>query len=177
MSKTDKAPDFFDQDALDSELLRLFDKDEIIPLDLFTACLIGDYDAVKKFIVEKVDLNRLNMYGGWTPLMYASYVGKDTVLNLLLEEEVDVNIVSPSGMTALMLAAKCGNESVVYFLLQVMPWYSIMGVFSIIHGVPKQYWHMINSRAKIFCLVVIIFLILGKAYLNLDFEIKIVEIR
>ncbi len=51
--------------------------------------------------------------------MYASSVGHDTVVNLLLEADVDPNACSPSGLTPLMVAAGCGNESVCYFLLQV----------------------------------------------------------
>ena len=57
--------------------------------------------------------------GGWTPLMYASYVGHDTVVNLLLDGKADPNIGTPEGLTSLMVAAGCGNESVCFFLLQV----------------------------------------------------------
>ena len=58
---------------------------------------------------------------GWTPLMYASYVGHDTVVNLLLESGADTSLGTDSGLTALMVAAGCGNESICYFLLQVTP--------------------------------------------------------
>ncbi len=51
--------------------------------------------------------------------MYASSVGHDTVVNLLLDADADPNASSPSGLTPLMVAAGCGNESVCYFLLQV----------------------------------------------------------
>ena len=56
---------------------------------------------------------------GWTPLMYASYVGHDTVVNLLLESGADPSKGTDFGLTPLMVAAGCGNESVCYFLLQV----------------------------------------------------------
>lgn len=65
-----------------------------------------------------LDLNKRNC-GGWTPLMYASYIGHDTIVHLLLEAGVNVNIPTPEGQTPLMLASSCGNESVAYFLLQV----------------------------------------------------------
>lgn len=65
------------------------------------------------------DLNRKNS-GGWTPLMYACYIGHDTVVNLLLEAGVAVDARNNKGQTALTLAAMCGNESVAYFLLQVL---------------------------------------------------------
>ena len=56
---------------------------------------------------------------GWTPLMYAAYVSHDTVVNLLLEAKADPNKGTPGGLTPLMVAARCGNESICYFLIQV----------------------------------------------------------
>ncbi|XP_063790855.1 ankyrin repeat and SAM domain-containing protein 3 [Pseudophryne corroboree] len=89
-----------------------------LPLDLHTAASIGQYEVVQHCVQRKdVDLNQQNL-GGWTPLMYASYIGHDAVINLLLEAGVDVNCRTPSGQTPLMLAASCGNESVAYFLIQ-----------------------------------------------------------
>ncbi len=70
-------------------------------------------------------MNMLRMYtvmfdaAGWTPLMYASYVGHDTIVNLLLDTGVDSSRGSHNGLTPLMVAAGCGNESVCYFLLHV----------------------------------------------------------
>lgn len=51
--------------------------------------------------------------------MYASYIGHDNIANLLLEAGVNVNATTAKGLTSLMLAASCGNESIAYFLLQV----------------------------------------------------------
>ncbi|XP_067912834.1 ankyrin repeat and SAM domain-containing protein 3 [Heterodontus francisci] len=89
-----------------------------VPLDLHTASSIGQYDVVKECIHRgKVNPNQKNR-GGWTPLMYASYIGHDTIVHLLLETGVDVNTTTGRGQSALMLAASCGNESIAYFLLQ-----------------------------------------------------------
>ncbi|XP_074519487.1 ankyrin repeat and SAM domain-containing protein 3 [Halichoeres trimaculatus] len=89
-----------------------------VPLDLHTACSIGQYDVVAECIRKReVDLNGKNI-GGWTPLMYASYIGHDNIANLLLEAGVNVNACTAKGLTPLMLAASCGNESIAYFLLQ-----------------------------------------------------------
>ncbi|XP_053551243.1 ankyrin repeat and SAM domain-containing protein 3 isoform X2 [Bombina bombina] len=89
-----------------------------LPLDLHTAASIGQYEVVQECVHRKdIDLNQENL-GGWTALMYASYIGHDAVVNLLLEAGVDVNKCTPSGQTPLMLASSCGNESVAYFLLQ-----------------------------------------------------------
>ncbi|XP_060642229.2 ankyrin repeat and SAM domain-containing protein 3 isoform X1 [Anolis sagrei] len=89
-----------------------------VPLDLHTAASIGQYEVVKESIQSKeVDLNQRNR-GGWTPLMYASYIGHDTIVHLLLEAGANVNVPTLEGQTPLMLAASCGNESVASFLLQ-----------------------------------------------------------
>ncbi|XP_026782073.3 ankyrin repeat and SAM domain-containing protein 3 isoform X1 [Pangasianodon hypophthalmus] len=89
-----------------------------VPLDLHTACSIGQYDVVAECIRRgKVDVDGRNL-GGWTPLMYAAYIGHDNIVNLLLESGVSVNANTAKGLTPLMLAASCGNESIAYFLLQ-----------------------------------------------------------
>ncbi|XP_056594889.1 ankyrin repeat and SAM domain-containing protein 3 isoform X2 [Triplophysa dalaica] len=89
-----------------------------VPLDLHTASSIGQYDVVAQCIRRgDVDLDGKNI-GGWTPLMYAAYIGHDNIVNLLLETGVSVNVTTSKGLTPLMLAASCGNESIAYFLLQ-----------------------------------------------------------
>jgi hypothetical protein len=94
--------------------------DEVVPMDVYTACSLGDYAIVREFLKsdsKKVAVNKINR-GGWTPLMYAAYVGHDTIVTLLLENQVNVDVrTSNKAATALMLAASCGNEAVVYFLL------------------------------------------------------------
>ncbi|KFP70795.1 Ankyrin repeat and SAM domain-containing protein 3, partial [Acanthisitta chloris] len=89
-----------------------------VPLDLHTASSVGQQEVVQECIQRgDLDLNQRNC-GGWTPLMYASYIGHDSIVHLLLEAGVNVNIPTPEGQTPLMLASSCGNESVAYFLLQ-----------------------------------------------------------
>ena len=92
----------------------------IIPLDLHTACAIGDYQIVNKAVMNKEDLNKRNK-GGWTPLMYAAYVGRDTIVTLLLDGGANTNCVSTKKLSPLMVSAGSGIESVCYFLLQVSP--------------------------------------------------------
>ncbi|KAI4898055.1 hypothetical protein NFI96_002826 [Prochilodus magdalenae] len=99
-----------------SALIRPEDLD--VPLDLYTACSIGQYDVVVECIRGgDVDMDGKNL-GGWTPLMYAAYIGHDNIVNLLLESGVSVSASTAKGLTPLMLAASCGNESIAYFLLQ-----------------------------------------------------------
>ncbi|XP_065679522.1 ankyrin repeat and SAM domain-containing protein 3 isoform X2 [Hydra vulgaris] len=101
-----------------SSLIQQEEQEEVVLLDLHTACLIGDYDVVRDFIERQVNINKQNL-GGWTPLMYASYVGRDNILNLLLEAGAKTEIFAKKdGLTALMLASYCATESIMYFLLQ-----------------------------------------------------------
>ena len=91
----------------------------IIPLDLHTACAIGGYQIVNKAVMNKEDLNKRDK-GGWTPLMYAAYVGRDTIVTLLLDGEANTNCVSTKKLSLLMVSAGSGIESVCY-LLQASP--------------------------------------------------------
>ena len=110
-----------DHDFIDLKLVEELEKDGMIPLDIYTASMIGDFVMVGQLIQSgSIDFDKKNRNGGWTALMYASYVGRDNIVNTLLEAGASVNIATPKmGITALMLAADCGNESIAYFLVQV----------------------------------------------------------
>ncbi|GFR86513.1 ankyrin repeat and SAM domain-containing protein 3 [Elysia marginata] len=91
-----------------------------IALDIHTACSIGHYDWVRTIIRrnEGIDLDRKN-FGGWTPLMYACYIGHDNIVSLLINAGgCNMNTKNPRGLTPLMLAASCGNESVARLLIR-----------------------------------------------------------
>lgn len=85
-----------------------------------------------------VDLDGKNI-GGWTPLMYAAYIGHDNIVNLLLETGVSVNVTTSKGLTPLMLVASCGNESIAYFLLQVRVFSNVFMFLSQCHAVQHRY--------------------------------------
>ncbi|XP_076458051.1 ankyrin repeat and SAM domain-containing protein 3-like [Babylonia areolata] len=89
-----------------------------IPLDIHTASSIGQYDCVRALIAKReVEIDRKNI-GGWTPLMYACYIGHDAIVNLLIDAGCNVNLKNQKGQTPLMLSASCGNESVGRFLIR-----------------------------------------------------------
>ena len=110
-----------DHDFIDHKLVEELEKDGTIPIDIYTASMIGDFVTVGQLIQSRsIDFDKKNRNGGWTALMYASYVGRDNIVNMLLEAGASVGIATPKlGITALMLAADCGNESIAYFLVQV----------------------------------------------------------
>ena len=67
------------------------------------------------------NLQRTYVCAGWTPLVYAAFLGHDTVVNLLLEAgkaNGNERTTDGIGMTALMWASACNHESITYFLLQ-----------------------------------------------------------
>ena len=104
-----------------SDCSNLWNEDEVVKMDVYTACSIGQYNCVQQHLADGMEIADLDKHncGGWTPLMYAAYVGHDNIVNLLLEFSVDVNArTTRNGATSLMLAASCGNKSVVNFLLQ-----------------------------------------------------------
>ncbi|KAK7105889.1 hypothetical protein V1264_017212 [Littorina saxatilis] len=89
-----------------------------IPLDIHTASSIGQYECVRNLINRgEVEIDRKNI-GGWTPLMYASYIGHDHIVILLSDRGCNVNHKNQRGHTPLMLAASCGNETVGRTLLR-----------------------------------------------------------
>ena len=63
-------------------------------------------------------IDRKNV-GGWTPLMYACYIGHDHIASLLIDAGCNVNMKNQRGQVPLMLAASCGNETVGRTLLRV----------------------------------------------------------
>ena len=109
-----------------SELAWLSAEDQLgLPMDLCTAAAGGAYDVVDR-AVHATSSNGCALVGainapnadGWTPLMYAAYIGHDAVLTLLGECGADVNAVNARGQSALMLAASCGNEATCLALLK-----------------------------------------------------------
>ncbi|KAH7704126.1 ankyrin repeat and SAM domain-containing protein 3-like protein, partial [Aphelenchoides avenae] len=97
---------------------RFEESHEYMTIDLFTAASLG-LDAVK-IALQSVGCSndtRKN-YAGWTPLMYASYLGHaDTCEVLLKQLRVNVNDTNQMGQTALMLAASCGSAATADILI------------------------------------------------------------
>eukprot|EP00039_Didymoeca_costata_P024501 m.10497 g.10497 ORF g.10497 m.10497 type:complete len:424 (+) comp4270_c0_seq2:286-1557(+) len=92
---------------------------DAIPMDIYTACSCGEYAYVRQLVEDGTATNQYNI-SGWTPLMYAAFLGHDNVVNYLLESasvEGDKRGKN-DGRTALMWASACNHESIVYFLLQ-----------------------------------------------------------
>lgn len=74
--------------------------------------------------------------GSWTPLMYASYIGHDLVVQQLLDAGVSVSSTNGKGQSPLTLATSCGNEKTAELLIKVRDQFE-PGLFSV-HLYPKS---------------------------------------
>lgn len=83
------------------------------PFDCHTAASVGDKEYMAS--LPLVVLDSVNC-GGWTPLMYASYLGHKHLVEYLISRSCDALNENKEGRTPLMLAAMCGNVSIVEYL-------------------------------------------------------------
>ena len=67
---------------------------------------------------KEVRVNSTNA-GGWSALMYASYMGHNSTVQHLIEGGADPNLKNPQGYSSLILASLCGNENTMGALIQV----------------------------------------------------------
>ena len=79
---------------------------------LMLAALKGQTEGVKRLLDKGAVVNR----DGWTPLHYAATGPEAGLVKLLLERGAMINARSPNGSTALMMAARYGNEESVKVL-------------------------------------------------------------
>ena len=87
---------------------------------LTTACQWGDSGMVSLLLENKASPDTPRALRGRTALMVASaYYSGTGVCKLLVAKGANVNAISESGKTALMLAARDGKKDVVEYLLSV----------------------------------------------------------
>jgi len=86
-------------------------------VDLHTAAVIGDVDAVKQHINSGSDLNVKEPTRGSTPLITAAVFGQTAVAVALINGGADVNVQNNEGSTALITAAFFCRPEIVKALL------------------------------------------------------------
>ncbi|CAL2040604.1 unnamed protein product [Caenorhabditis brenneri] len=88
-------------------------------MDACTAASIGDEKELRQLL--KINPNTMIMknQSGWTPLLYAAYLGHNNVAAFLLDNGAKVDDSrNERWQTPLMMASACGNLSVVRLLLE-----------------------------------------------------------
>lgn len=69
-------------------------------------------------MIETSDFDINQMHCGSNPLLYASFYGRDDVINFLLQHDANINIKDLSGATPLMIAIDRNFPDVVQMLIE-----------------------------------------------------------
>lgn len=93
-------------------------KGETPQVDLHTAILTDNIDAVKKHIATGTNLNEKEPFAGSTPLITATVFGKTQAAKLLIEAGSDLSVKNNDGSTALHVAAFFCRTEIVQALLE-----------------------------------------------------------
>ena len=86
-------------------------------VDLHTAVLTDNMEAVKQHIAAGSNLNEKDPFGGSSPLITASLFGKPEAAKVLIEAGADVNFQNNDGSTALHTGAFFCRPEIVRMLL------------------------------------------------------------
>ncbi|MBN8576209.1 MAG: ankyrin repeat domain-containing protein [Cyclobacteriaceae bacterium] len=87
-------------------------------VDLHTAVITENMEAVKQHIAAGSDLNVRDPFGGSSPLISAAVFGKTEIANVLINAGVDLNFQNTDGSTALHTAAFFCRPEIVKLLLE-----------------------------------------------------------
>jgi len=102
--------------ASDSEK-NVTQKVEAPEVDIHTAVVTGNKDALKQHIAAGTNLNEKDPFGGSSPLISAAVFGKTEEAKILLDAGADINFQNNDGSTALLSAAFFCRPEIVRMLL------------------------------------------------------------
>lgn len=86
-------------------------------VDIHTAVVTGNADAIKQHIAAGTNINEKDPYGGSSPLISAAVFGKSDIARILIDAGADVNFQNNEGSTALHSAAFFCRPEIVKMLL------------------------------------------------------------
>lgn len=92
-------------------------KVEAPKVDIHTAVVTGNLEALQQHIDAGTDLNKKDPYGGSSPLISAALFDKPEMVKTLIEAGADLNFQNKEGSTALITAAFFGRPAIVKILL------------------------------------------------------------
>jgi len=87
-------------------------------IDIHTAVLTGNQDALKQHIAAGTNINEADPYGGSSPLISAAVFGKPEEARILIDAGADLNFQNNDGSTALHSAAFFCRPEIVKMLLE-----------------------------------------------------------
>lgn len=87
-------------------------------IDLHTAVVTDNMNAVKQHIAAGSDLNAKDPFGGSSPLISAAVFGKPEMAKVLIDAGADINFQNNDGSTALHSAAFFCRPEIVKMLLE-----------------------------------------------------------
>jgi len=87
-------------------------------VDIHTAVVSGNIDALKQHIAAGTNINEKDPYGGSSPLISASLFGQTEIAKILIDSGADINIQNNDGSTALHVAAFFCRPEIVKMLLE-----------------------------------------------------------
>jgi len=97
-----------------TEVKTIVDKPSI---DLQTAVITGNLEAVKQHIEAGTDMNQKEAMSGSTPLMTAATFNKPEIAKALIDAHADLSIKNNDGSTALHNAAFFGRVEILQMLI------------------------------------------------------------
>jgi ankyrin repeat protein len=86
-------------------------------VDIHTAVVSGNLDAVRQHIAAGSDINAKDPFGGSSPLISAAVFGQTEIAKALIEAGANLNIQNNDGSTALHCAAFFCRPEIVKMLL------------------------------------------------------------
>lgn len=92
-------------------------KVEAPKIDIHTAVVTGNLEALQQHIDAGTDLNKKDPYGGSSPLISAALFDQPEMVKRLIKAGVDLNFQNKEGSTALITAAFFGRPQIVEILL------------------------------------------------------------
>lgn len=105
--------------AADSETAKAQANSVKVPgVDIHTAVLTDNLDALKQHIQAGTNINEKDPYGGSSPLISAAVFGKPDAAKILIDAGADVNFQNNDGSTALHTAAFFCRPEIVKMLLE-----------------------------------------------------------
>jgi len=92
-------------------------KVEVPQVDIHTAVVSSNEEALRQHIAAGTDLNARDPFGGSSPLITAAVFGKTDMAKILIDAGADLDFQNNDGSTALISAAFFGRPEIVRLLL------------------------------------------------------------